>query len=71
MKYNTAILTQKENAIVGLLKQGLRPKQIAFKLDSSPHTVNTHISNIKSKCNCLNIFQLGLFLGASPSSSIN
>ena len=58
-----AYLTRKETVIVALLIRGMRAKQIAWELNSSLHTVNTHLSNIKEKLNCDNIFQLGLILG--------
>lgn len=58
-----AYLTRKETIIVALLIKGMRAKQIAWELNSSLHTVNTHLSNIKEKLNCENIFQLGLILG--------
>lgn len=57
-------LTHKEAKIVTLLIRGLRAKQIAWELESSLHTVNTHLANIKDKLNCNNIFQLGLILGS-------
>ncbi len=57
-------LTNREAEIVLLLVQGRRTKQIAWDLNASLHTVNTHLSNIKAKLHCTNIFQLGLVLGA-------
>ena len=56
-------LTKKETIIVSLLVKGMRAKQIAWELKSSLHTINTHLSNIKDKLDCNNIFQLGLILG--------
>ena len=61
-------LTQKETIIVKKQVQGLRTKEIAWELNSSLHTVNTHLANIKEKLNCDNIFQLGLKLGAYKES---
>jgi len=58
-----AYLTRRETIIVALLIRGMRAKQIAWELNSSLHTVNTHLSNIKGKLHCDNIFQLGLILG--------
>lgn len=58
-----AYLTKRETIIVALLIRGMRAKQIAWQLNSSLHTVNTHLSNIKEKLECDNIFQLGLILG--------
>lgn len=58
-----AYLTKRETVIVGLLIKGMRAKQIAWELHSSLHTINTHLSNIKGKLHCDNIFQLGLILG--------
>ena len=58
-----AYLTKRETIIVALLIKGMRAKQIAWELHSSLHTINTHLSNIKEKLNCDNIFQLGLILG--------
>ena len=58
-----AYLTKRETIIVALLIRGMRAKQIAWELNSSLHTVNTHLSNIKEKLHCDNIFQLGLILG--------
>lgn len=57
------MLTPKEAVIVSCLINGHRAKEIAWELGTSLHTVNTHLSNIKSKCNCDSIFQLGLLLG--------
>lgn len=56
-------LTKKEVIVVALLMRGMRAKQIAWELKSSLHTVNTHLTNIKDKLNCNNIFHLGLMLG--------
>jgi DNA-binding NarL/FixJ family response regulator len=64
-------LTQKEASIVTKLVQGLRTKEIAWELNSSLHTVNTHLANIKEKLNCDNIFQLGLKIGAYKESCEN
>lgn len=64
-------LTQKEAIIVTKLVQGLRTKEIAWELQSSLHTVNTHLANIKEKLNCDNIFQLGLKIGAYKESCEN
>ena len=58
-----AYLTKRETIIVALLIRGMRAKQIAWELNSSLHTINTHLSNIKEKLHCENIFQLGLILG--------
>ena len=58
-----AYLTKRETIIVALLIKGMRAKQIAWELNSSLHTINTHLSNIKEKLDCGNIFQLGLILG--------
>ncbi|MCA9749950.1 MAG: helix-turn-helix transcriptional regulator [Romboutsia sp.] len=56
-------LTRRETKIVLMMINGKRAKQIAWDLNSSPHTVNTHLANIKEKLSCSNIFQLGLILG--------
>lgn len=60
-------LTKKEVDIVLQLMDGKRAKEIAWKLGSSLHTVNTHLANIKDKLKCANIFQLGLTLGRFSS----
>ena len=59
-----AYLTKKEAVIVSELISGKRAKQIAWDLQTSLHTVNTHLANIKAKLECQNIFQLGLLLGS-------
>ena len=46
---NTAMLTQREVAIVELLKNGLQNKEIADKLYISPKTVDHHVSSILFK----------------------
>lgn len=64
-KQRSIHLTPKESQIVRLMVTGLRPKQIAWNLEASLHTVNTHLANIKQKFGCANSFQLGLALGAT------
>ena len=56
-------LTQREALIVSKLVKGKRPKEIAWELDSSLHTINTHLANIKQKLGCKSIFELGMTLG--------
>ena len=56
-------LTKSEAKIISLMIQGKRPKQIAWELCNSMHTINSHIANIKEKLNCVNNFQLGYRLG--------
>lgn len=60
---NIAYLTHREATIVSLMIDGKRPKEIAWELKNSPHTINSHISNIKGKLKCTNNFQLGYALG--------
>jgi two-component system, NarL family, response regulator LiaR len=42
-------LTGREREILALLSKGLTNRQIGGQLEISPHTVNTHVSNILSK----------------------
>ncbi len=46
---SAAGLTERESEILGLLAEGLRPKEIALKLSISPKTVGTHIQNLFGK----------------------
>ncbi|MBN1697513.1 MAG: response regulator [Spirochaetales bacterium] len=47
-------ITEKEKQIILLVRQGYADKEIADRLNVSPHTVNTHLKNIYKKCrsNC-------------------
>lgn len=64
-------LTDKEAGIITCLVDGLRPKEIAWKLTTSLNTVNTHLANIKIKLGCISIFQLGLVLGNLMANNNN
>lgn len=56
-------LTQREAMVVALMMLGDRAKQIAWKLDISLHTVNSHMANIKHKLDCSTNFEVGYRLG--------
>ena len=56
-------LTQREAMIVALMMLGQRAKQIAWKLEISLHTVNSHMANIKHKLDCSTNFEVGYRLG--------
>ncbi len=56
-------LTQREAMIVALMMLGNRAKQIAWKLEISLHTVNSHMANIKHKLDCSTNFEVGYRLG--------
>ncbi len=56
-------LTQREAMIVALMMIGQRAKQIAWKLEISLHTVNSHMANIKQKLDCNTNFEVGYVLG--------
>lgn len=56
-------LTRKEAKILLMLMEGQRTKEIAWHLELSQHTVNTHLANIKAKLGCNSMFQLGVTLG--------
>lgn len=56
-------LTQREAMIVALMMIGHRAKQIAWKLEISLHTVNSHMANIKQKLECNTNFEVGYILG--------
>lgn len=56
-------LTQREAMIVALMMIGHRAKQIAWKLEISLHTVNSHMANIKQKLDCTTNFEVGYRLG--------
>lgn len=56
-------LTQREAMVVALMMLGQRAKQIAWKLEISLHTVNSHMANIKQKLECNTNFEVGYLLG--------
>jgi len=56
-------LTQREAMVVALMMIGNRAKQIAWKLEISLHTVNSHMANIKNKLDCSTNFEVGYRLG--------
>ena len=56
-------LTQREAMVVALMMIGNRAKQIAWKLEISLHTVNSHMANIKHKLDCSTNFEVGYRLG--------
>jgi len=56
-------LTQRETMVVALMMFGQRAKQIAWKLQISLHTVNSHMANIKQKLDCSTNFEVGYRLG--------
>ncbi len=55
---HTYRITKREKEILELLQQGLQVKQIAEHLFISPRTVETHITNIYTKCACRNRVEL-------------
>ncbi len=56
-------LTQREAMVVALMMLGQRAKEIAWKLEISLHTVNSHMANIKQKLDCSTNFEVGYRLG--------
>lgn len=56
-------LTQRETMVIALMMIGQRAKQIAWKLNISLHTVNSHMANIKQKLDCNTNFEVGYRLG--------
>jgi DNA-binding CsgD family transcriptional regulator len=62
-KKRIIILTKRESEIVALLSLNARPKEIAFKLNISKNTVNSHLTNIKRKIECNSCFDIGFLLG--------
>ncbi len=62
-KEQPIFLTQREAMIVALMMIGQRAKQIAWKLEISLHTVNSHMANIKQKLDCTTNFEVGYVLG--------
>lgn len=56
-------LTQREAMVVALMMLGNRAKEIAWKLEISLHTVNSHMANIKHKLDCSTNFEVGYRLG--------
>jgi DNA-binding CsgD family transcriptional regulator len=56
-------LTHREAMIVALMMIGHRAKQIAWQLQISLHTVNSHMANIKHKLDCNTNFEVGYLLG--------
>ncbi len=62
-KDNPIYLTQRETMVVALMMIGNRAKQIAWKLQISLHTVNSHMANIKQKLDCTTNFEVGYRLG--------
>jgi DNA-binding CsgD family transcriptional regulator len=60
----TIILTKRESEIIALLAMNTRPKEIAFQLQISKNTVNSHLTNIKRKIDCNSCFDVGFILGS-------
>jgi two-component system NarL family response regulator len=46
---NDSLLSRKERDVLGAVRDGLSYKEIATKLNISPHTVHSHIKNIYDK----------------------
>ena len=57
--YPGKYLTKKEIEVVKWLAIGKTAEEIAIILSSSKRTVETHITVIKEKLNCITLFQLG------------
>ena len=51
-------LTQTEKRILGLVGQGLSSAKIAFRLDISSHTVETHRKSLLSKFDAKNAAEM-------------
>ncbi|SFD14575.1 helix-turn-helix transcriptional regulator [Pseudoalteromonas denitrificans] len=51
-------LTKREKAIISLMSTGSKNKEIADKLDISPHTVKTHLYSAFRKTKCRNRIEL-------------
>ncbi len=58
-EFSNAYLTKREIEILFYLKKCKQVSDIAVKLGISARTAETHISNIKEKLNCKNLFELG------------
>jgi DNA-binding CsgD family transcriptional regulator len=63
-EFDNAYLTKREIAVLGLLKDGKKPVEIAAELELSSRTLETHIKNIKEKFKCSTLFELGFCLGS-------
>jgi DNA-binding NarL/FixJ family response regulator len=50
--------TSREKEILSLIAVGLTTKEIAFKLNRSHHTVETHRKNLLRKCEAKNSAEL-------------
>lgn len=69
-EFNNAYLTRREIDILGLLKEGHKPVDIAKKLELSHRTLETHIKHIKDKLKCSTLFELGFMLGSIGTHAI-
>lgn len=62
-EFDNIYLTRKEIEILGFLKNGMKPVEIAQQSNLSERTVETHIKNIKEKFKCATLFELGFVTG--------
>lgn len=65
LAHKSFYLTQREVECLKLLCLGFTTKKVAEQLNISPKTMDIHINNIKEKCNCVSLFQLGELVSQS------
>jgi two-component system, NarL family, nitrate/nitrite response regulator NarL len=68
---SSAILTERENEIAGLVRQGLSNKEIAQRLRISPATVKNHVHNILEKLELTSRGAIGNQLDVSARGEIS
>jgi DNA-binding CsgD family transcriptional regulator len=69
-KFNNAYLTRREIDIVRMLLTGKRAIAISQELSVSDRTLEVHMSHIKDKFKCNNLFELGFLLGSLGPKSL-
>lgn len=62
-EFDNLYLTRREIEILGFLKGGKKPVEIAKEFHLSERTLETHIKNIKTKLKCNTLFELGYVIG--------
>ena len=65
------MLTERENEIAGLVRQGLSNKEIAQRLRISPATVKNHVHNILEKLELTSRGAIGGQLDLSARSAFS
>lgn len=63
-------LTTRERVVLDLLAAGFTNKEIARKLNVSPHTVKTHVNNLFTKLDFANRTQAGVYAAKLAASGV-